>query len=181
MPRQIRYYLTKDAQLLSGTLTIWMEEVFRHLSRQYAFQKLGVDGRRLAWRYRKRLPEAREAKCGGVTAIQRFGSSMNCHVHYHSLVLDGVYVRDRETEKLSFIRVPEPDPEDMQILLARVIRRVTRYLAKRGCIVEEPDGAGAQAEPGVLEILQAAFQVTAFDGSLSSNRITSSPRSFTRA
>jgi len=156
VPRQIRYCLTKDAKLLSGTLTIWMEEVFRHLSRQYAFQKLGVDGRRLKWRYRRRLPEAREVRCGGVTAIQRFGSSMNCHPHFHSLVLDGVYVRDPEAGKPAFIRVPEPDPEDMQIVLARVIRRVTRYLAKQGCFVEEPDGAGTQAEPGVLEVLQAA-------------------------
>ncbi len=154
VPRQVRYYLTKDAKLLSGTLTIWMEEVFRHLSRQYVFGKLGVDGRRLTWRYRRRLPEAREARCGGVTAIQRFGSSMNCHVHFHSLVLDGVYARDSETGKLSFIRVPEPEPDDMQMILARVIRRVTRYLAKRGCFVEEPDGSGT--EPGVLEVLQAA-------------------------
>src|SRR2546426_9807798 len=100
VPRQIRFHLARDAALLTGPLRIFMEEVFRHLSRQYAFRKLGVDGRQARWRYRRRLPEAKEARCGSVTAIQRFGSSLNCHVHYHSLVLDGVYVRDPETGKL---------------------------------------------------------------------------------
>ena len=133
-----------------------MEEVFRHLSRQYAFQKLGVDGRRLQWRYRRRLPQARQARCGGVTAIQRFGSSLNCHVHLHSLVLDGVYIRDPKTGKPSFLRVPEPELEDLEILLARVIRRVSRYLARRGGLGEESGEAEAQAEPGVLQVLQAA-------------------------
>jgi len=129
MPRRIRYCLTRDARLLSGTVAIWMEEVFRHLSRQYAFQKLGVDGRRLQWRYRRRLPQARQARCGGVTAIQRFGSSLNCHVHLHSLVLDGVYIRDPKTGKPSFLRVPEPELEDLEILLARVIRRVSCWFS----------------------------------------------------
>jgi hypothetical protein len=30
---------------------------------------------------------------GGVAVIQRFGGSVNLHVHVHALVLDGVFVR----------------------------------------------------------------------------------------
>jgi hypothetical protein len=35
----------------------------------------------------------RDAQCGGLTVIQRFGSSLNLNLHLHSLVLDGVYTR----------------------------------------------------------------------------------------
>jgi len=28
-----------------------------------------------------------------VTSVQRFGGSLNLHVHFHTLVLDGVFVR----------------------------------------------------------------------------------------
>jgi hypothetical protein len=32
-----------------------------------------------------------KGKCGSVTFVQRFGSALNCHLHYHSIVFDGVY------------------------------------------------------------------------------------------
>ena len=32
------------------------------------------------------------AQTGSVTLIQRFGSALNMNVHFHMLVLDGVYV-----------------------------------------------------------------------------------------
>ena len=34
---------------------------------------------------------ASEAQCGVVTFVQRFGGAVNLNVHFHSLVLDGVY------------------------------------------------------------------------------------------
>ena len=33
----------------------------------------------------------RKAQCGAVTFIQRFGSALNCNLHLHTLMLDGVY------------------------------------------------------------------------------------------
>jgi hypothetical protein len=32
-----------------------------------------------------------DAKCGAVTVVQRFDSSLRVNIHFHSLVLDGVY------------------------------------------------------------------------------------------
>jgi hypothetical protein len=39
-----------------------------------------------------------DPRTGTVTAIQRFGGGLNLHVHYHTLVLDGVFVRDEAGE-----------------------------------------------------------------------------------
>ena len=44
---------------------------------------------------------------GAVTLIQRFGSALNLNVHFHLLVLDGVYRRDGEG-RLVFVPVPSP-------------------------------------------------------------------------
>jgi hypothetical protein len=41
---------------------------------------------------------------GAVTGVQRFGSSLNVHVHFHVLCLDGVYVelRDHSLVRLTY-------------------------------------------------------------------------------
>ena len=33
------------------------------------------------------------AQTGAVTLIQRFGSALNLNIHFHMLILDGVYTR----------------------------------------------------------------------------------------
>jgi hypothetical protein len=33
----------------------------------------------------------RKARCGGVTFVQRFGGTIDLNIHFHSLVMDGVY------------------------------------------------------------------------------------------
>ena len=47
------------------------------------------------------------AVTGAVTLIQRFGSALNLNVHFHLLVLDGVYRREGEG-RLAFVPVPAP-------------------------------------------------------------------------
>jgi rRNA maturation endonuclease Nob1 len=38
-------------------------------------------------------PLARATQTGAVALIQRFGSALNLNIHFHLLVLDGVYLR----------------------------------------------------------------------------------------
>jgi hypothetical protein len=71
VPRPIRYILARDAKLLSAALRIFIQEVFRDLRRR-----------------------AGGGEPGAVTAVQRFGGALNLNIHFHSLVLDGVYVGD---------------------------------------------------------------------------------------
>lgn len=42
------------------------------------------------------IPLAAPSRCGSVTFVQRFGSALNVHVHFHALLLDGSYVDDEE-------------------------------------------------------------------------------------
>ena len=47
-----------------------------------------------------------------MTLIQRFGSALNLNVHFHMLVLDGVYRRDVAQGRLRFVPVPAPSTEE---------------------------------------------------------------------
>jgi hypothetical protein len=77
------------------------------------------------------------ARCGAVTAIQRFGGALNGHVHFHSLVLDGVYTRWSSSTVPIFHRMPPPTDEDVAALLVQLERRVRRLLIRRGRLPED--------------------------------------------
>ncbi len=59
LPRKIRYILARDAKLLSGTMRIFVTEIFRDLRRRSGIRR------------------ASEGQCGSVTGIQRFGGAVN--------------------------------------------------------------------------------------------------------
>jgi len=61
---------------------------------------------------------------GAVTLIQRFGSSLNLNIHFHLLVLDGVYVRSNE--RLEFRRIAPPTKSELGALLTTITSRVGR-------------------------------------------------------
>ena len=54
------------------------------------------------------------AVTGAVPLIQRFVSALNLNVHFHLLVLDGVYRRDGG-DRLRFTPVPAPGTEELDI------------------------------------------------------------------
>src|SRR5262245_28832274 len=83
LPHAVRFYLAKDANLITGVLKIFIDEIFKD------------------YRRRSRIKGAR---CGGVTSIQRYGGAVNLNVHFHSLLLDGVYAMDEATGELHFRR-----------------------------------------------------------------------------
>ena len=72
------------------------------------------------------------AQTGAVTLIQRFGSALNVNIHFHILVLDGVYVTTGE--RLSFRRVPPPT--------VAMLEKLVRDLENPFLTVDSPDGAG---------------------------------------
>ena len=90
-PHALRYRLAYDAQLSTDVLRIFIRVVFGSLVRRA--QEFGV---------------ARNAKCGAVTFIQRFGSALNLNLHLHALVFDGVYAAD-EDKKPQFQVLPSPE------------------------------------------------------------------------
>ena len=79
--------------------------------------------------------ERTEAKTGAITLIQRFGSAANLNIHLHCLVLGGVY---HTPEGLPvFHAVHAPTAEELHTLLARIIKRLMKFLTRKGFLIEE--------------------------------------------
>jgi len=88
LPFALRYLLATRPEIITQVLGIVYRAISGHLIR-----KAG-------------LTRARAAT-SAVTLIQRFGSALNLNVHFHLLVLDGVYRRSGEG-RLVFVPVPAP-------------------------------------------------------------------------
>jgi len=86
----------------------------------------------------------RDAQCGAVTFVQRFGSSVNCHLHFHMLALDGVYAADEDGHPRFHTLDPPGDNEVVQ-LARRIADRTRALLERRGC--------GPDADPEQVDSL----------------------------
>src|SRR5499426_1286525 len=83
---------------------------------------------------------------GSVTFIQRFGSALNVHLHFHILFLEGVYL-DRTTVDLKprFIQAAAPTDTDIAAVIQKISRRVIRSLRHLGYLetgMEPPVATG---------------------------------------
>lgn len=71
-PKRLRYFLQRDAELAGRVLQVFLRAVEAKL--------------------RASSPDApAEARFGGVTFGQRFGSALNHHLHFHCCLIDGVF------------------------------------------------------------------------------------------
>src|SRR5205823_8262042 len=68
---------------------------------------------------------------------QRFGGGLQLNVHFHTLLLDGVFAQG-EDGSLEFHAAEPPSDEEVARLLATIYRRVQRLLARRGLDVDAP-------------------------------------------
>jgi len=129
LPFALRYRLAYDGPLTSALLGLFVRTVFASL------------------RQRARLRGGRhDAQCGAVTFVQRFGDALNLNVHFHSLVLDGVYARDSKG-KLHFHPLPPPADAEIERVARQLAHLIRRLLARRGL---GPDADPSEVDP-VLE------------------------------
>ena len=89
------------------------------------------------YRDRAKRRGTRGGRTGTVTFIQRFGGALNVNPHFHTLVLDGVFVEGTGGEIVFHPAAPPTDREVAE-LLAVVHRRVVRLLERRGLLSDEP-------------------------------------------
>jgi hypothetical protein len=129
LPFALRYRFAFDQKLCSQVLRIFVQTVFCSLKR----------------RARKSF-QMREAYCGSVTFLQRAGGSINLNPHFHSLILDGVYVSSAPYEAPRFCPLPPPTDEEVARITATIAWRVEKLLAQEGLF-----GEGAPADPEPLE------------------------------
>ena len=111
LPFELRALAAFRADVLSALGRIFVEEVFR--------------------RYRSRAKARGQpaAQCGAITFVQRFGSSLNLHVHFHVVVLDGTFARD-EAGRVVFQEAPAPERGELQAIVRRVHTRAATWLAR---------------------------------------------------
>ena len=80
---------------------------------------VGALKRSLRWRAKRQLGlrSVDDAHVGAVTFVQRSDSALRLNVHFHTLALDGVYVRS-EAGALDFHRLGEPTRADVERVAA---------------------------------------------------------------
>ena len=129
LPWRLRYALAYDKRLCTDVLNAFVGSIRRSL-RHRAKRELG-------------LRSVENAQFGGVTFIQRVDSSLRLNVHFHSLVLDGVYVREK-TGELRFHALPGPTPEQVAEVARWTQERIVRVFERHGRplegLDEAPDG-----------------------------------------
>ncbi len=116
LPWGLRALLGYDRKLCAEVVSAFMTEVDRSL-RWRAKRTLG-------------LASVAEAHTGAVVAVQRTDSALRLNVHFHALVLDGVYVHahaDGDTcSPLEFRELETPTHADIAEVAARTAARVEK-------------------------------------------------------
>src|SRR5215468_11399967 len=70
---------------------------------------------------------------GSVTFIQRFGSALNLNLHFHCVLLEGVYVdRTEAGRKPRFLQGEAPSDADVAAVVQKISHRVIRKLRHLG-------------------------------------------------
>jgi hypothetical protein len=126
LPWQLRYAMGYDAGLCSAVLAAFLGALRRSLRRR---AKQTCD-----------LSSVEDAQFGAVTFIQRADSSLRLNVHFHCLVLDGVYVRG-PAGPLHFHALPRPTLEQVAEVARWTHEAIARVLARRGRTLDGFDAA----------------------------------------
>ena len=82
---------------------------------------------------------AAAAKTGAVTLIQRFGGALNLNVHFHMLLLDGVYVDGPAGPRFRWVKAPSS--AELRQLSHTIARRVSRFLERQGLLARDDESA----------------------------------------
>jgi hypothetical protein len=142
LPYRLRYLVAWNHDLCRAVLAVYARTLL-------AFQ------RRRACRGR-----GRGGQSGCVTVIQRFGGGLNLNVHFHTLVLDGVFT-EGSGDMLRFQPTPPPTDEEVGLVLATIATRVRRLLRRRGLDAEAdvaPPDLIAEESTALAGISSASIQ-----------------------
>jgi hypothetical protein len=126
LPHGLRYPLAWDHDLSRAVLGV------------YAHALLGWQRRRA-----RRLGVS-NGRNGSVTVIQRFGGALNLNIHFHTLMLDGVFMVAADGGAVQFHVLSPPSDEEVARLLVTIRARILRLLTRRGL---GPDADASPSDP----------------------------------
>jgi len=115
IPKQLRYMLAYNPKLTTIVLNLFLKTVSK-------------------W-YKKRAKKKNITNCqtGAITFVQRFGSSLNVNVHFHTLFLDGVYVIPKNRDSPPwFQKINYPTDEEIKELSEDISKTIITKLKKQG-------------------------------------------------
>ena len=126
VPKRLRYFLQADPAIQNLALHIFLSAVEQGL--------------------RATCPGAQgnTARIGAVAFIHRFGSLLNPHVHFHCVVVDGVFESGTGVQlPVRFHEIPALDAQQLADIQRNIRRRLLRALTRRGLL--EPQVAEEMA------------------------------------
>lgn len=107
LPKRLRYYLYHDPKIASKVLKIFLDEIYKQLKQQF------------------NIPLESQVKLGGVSFIHRFGASLNVHLHFHCIVIEGLFISD-SNGSLRFRSINNITEKDIKEVQKRVQLRVLK-------------------------------------------------------
>jgi hypothetical protein len=114
LPFDLRFAVAFDRELCRAVRAAFMNGVLGALARRARRQGV-ADGR-----------------SGAVVCVQRFGGALNLNVHFHALVLDGVFHKQPGQERPAFRAARRMGEADLADVLQSVIARVSGVLRRAG-------------------------------------------------
>ena len=121
-----------------------------------AIGRMAVEAIFASYRTRAKRRGVERGQCGAINCAQRFGS-LNLHVHFHVIVLDGVFSRDADA-RVIFHPASAPAREELAAIVRRVHERVEIWL-RRHSYVDERSLAERSNEPPVQTALDACAAI----------------------
>ena len=112
VPYGLRFQMAYSPRLASAVLRAFVAAITSDMRRR-------ANKRKLRGRF----------QTGSFTVVQRFGSALGLNVHFHSLVLDGIYATQPDGGLL-FHPLPAPGDEDVARVARAVCRKVSRILRR---------------------------------------------------
>jgi hypothetical protein len=154
-PWALRYVLARRPALCGAVRRVFLRAVFSF------------------YRARGASVGAPNGRTGAVNRIQRFGSALNLNVHFHALVLDGVYTAASPFARPEFHEAPELTEEGVRDLVEAIRARVLRLLRTRGLLTD--DGEVSLAELHDQDDLLPLFQAASIQGRVAQGPAAGAP------
>ncbi len=126
VPFELRFALATNARVMSAVLRLAMEEIQRSYVKRAKARGL-VDPR-----------------IGAISFIHRFGGSLNLNVHFHIMLIDGVYTE----EGSHFEPLEPPTPDEVRVVVERIYKRVARWARRQGarfCSNDASEASGLES------------------------------------
>ena len=132
-PFELRFLMARDSRLMSLVLAI-VNRAIGGFYRRKAKLELGAPGGS-----KDGSKSGAKTKTAAVTFIQRYGSSLNLNIHFHMLVVEGVWesgvvkeLKANPPARARLAPLSAPNNEDIEKLTCAIRDRVKRLLERKG-------------------------------------------------